>query len=128
LRSGFASGNSRAVLAPGVTELPDAKLRVKEGAVCPPTCGPVFFLDATQFAFAPPRSTGMGRNMFTGPGYWDVDASVSKVFNITERLKTKFSLEAFNAMNHTNYRSLADATVGSTSINNANFGQACCQT
>ena len=70
----------------------------------------------------------MGRNTFTGPGYWDIDASVSKTFDVTERLKTKFSLEAFNALNHTNYRSLSDATVGSTSILSTAFGQSCCQT
>jgi len=121
-RSAFFTGNSRAVLAPGVTELPDTKLKVKPGVT-----GPVFFMDGTQFTYAPPGSSGMGRNMFDGPGYWDVDASISKVFDVTERLKTKFTLEAFNAFNHTNYRSLPDATVGSTSFNSAQFGQSCCQ-
>jgi hypothetical protein len=121
-RTGFSSALSRAVLAPGVTELPDAKLKVKPGVT-----GPVFFMDTTQFAIAPPGSIGMGRNVFTGPGYWDIDASVSKTFDITERLSSKFSVEAFNALNRTNYRSLADATVGSTSILSPQFGQTCCQ-
>src|SRR4029078_160281 len=116
---------SRAVLAPGVTTLPDASRKVVPNSIIP---GPVFFLDASQFALAPPGSTGMGRNMFTGPGYWDVDASIAKEFNFTERVKTTFRVEAFNAMNHTNYRSLADATVGDNSILNSNFGGSCCQT
>jgi hypothetical protein len=121
VRTAFTA-NSRAVLAPGVTELPDAKLKTKPGVV-----GPVFFLDNSAFALAPPGSTGMGRNKFTGPGYWDVDASISKTFDITERLKSKFSLEAFNAFNRTNYRSLADSTSGSVNILSAQFGQSCCQ-
>ena len=122
VRSAFFSANSRAVLAPGTASLPDASLKTKPGVI-----GPVFFQDASSFALAPPGSTGMGRNTFTGPGYWDVDASISKTFNVTEKLKTKFTLEAFNAMNHTNYRSLADATSGSVNITSAQFGQSCCQ-
>ncbi|HKA21664.1 MAG TPA: carboxypeptidase-like regulatory domain-containing protein [Blastocatellia bacterium] len=38
-----------------------------------------------------------------------------------------FRLEAFNALNHTNYRGLNNATVGSLSIISPNFGTACCQ-
>ncbi len=114
--------NCRALLAPGVTSLPDTSLKDKAGVT-----GPVFFLAGTAFTYAPPGSIGMGRNIFTGPGYWDVDASIGKDFFVTERLKTTFRLEAFNAMNHTNYRSLADATQGSTTFNNNQFGQSCCQ-
>jgi hypothetical protein len=120
--SGGTASNSRAVLAPGITSLPDASLKDKAGVT-----GPVFFNDASSFALAPPGSTGMGRNVFTGPGYWDVDASISKEFALKERLKTKFTLEAFNALNHTNYRSLSDATSGSVSILSPQFGQSCCQ-
>ncbi len=121
--TGTTAFNSRAVLAPGVTSLPDASLKVKPGVT-----GPVFFMDASQFALAPAGSTGMGRNSFTGPSYWDVDASIAKEFVFRERLRTRFTLEAFNALNHTNYRSLADATSGSVSILSPQFGQSCCQT
>jgi hypothetical protein len=69
----------------------------------------------------------MGRNTFRGPGYWDVDASISKTFKFRERTGVTFRLEAFNALNHTNYRSLSDATTGDNRINNPSFGQACCQ-
>jgi hypothetical protein len=102
--------------------LPDASLKTKAGSA-----GPVFFKDASAFASAAPGSLGMGRNMFTGPGYWDVDGSISKSFQVTERAKATFRLEAFNAFNHTNYRRLSDATVGSVSIISPNFGTACCQ-
>jgi hypothetical protein len=56
-----------------------------------------------------------------------VDASIGKEFFVTERVKTTFRVEAFNAFNRTNYRSLADATSGSNSILSAQFGQSCCQ-
>jgi NADH:ubiquinone oxidoreductase subunit B-like Fe-S oxidoreductase len=39
-----------------------------------------------------------------------------------------FRVEAFNALNHANFRTLAGASVGSTSILSTNFGTACCQT
>src|SRR5205085_12249315 len=65
-----SSTNSRAILT-GNT-LPEASLKSKPGVI-----GPVFFQDASAFALAPPGSTGMGRNMFNGPWYWDVDGAIS---------------------------------------------------
>jgi hypothetical protein len=115
------SGNSRAILV-GNTQ-PDATLKAKPGVI-----GPVFFQDASAFTFAAPGDIGMGRNTFRGPNYWNVDASISKSFKFKERADVTFRLEAFNALNHANYRSLSDATTGDTRINNPNFGQSCCQT
>jgi len=114
------STNSRAVIV-GNT-LPDDSLKPKPGVV-----GPVFFQDASPFALAAPGGTGMGRNMFNGPWYWDIDGAISKSFQATERVKITFRMEAFNALNHTNFRRLSGATVGSTSILSPNFGTACCQ-
>ena len=92
------------------------------------TLGPVFFNGTTGFALAPAGSTGMGRNVFQGPGFWDMDGALSKSFNATERIKVTFRAEAFNALNHTNFRKLGSTSVGSTSILSSNFGTACCQT
>jgi hypothetical protein len=111
--------NSRAVIV-GST-FPDDSLR-------PGALGPVFFLSASAFALAPPGSTGMGRNLFQGPGFWDVDGALSKSFSATERVKVTFRAEAFNALNHVNFRKLGSTSVGSTSILSTNFGTACCQT
>src|SRR5262249_29885469 len=113
--------NSRAVVV-GNT-LPDDSLHAKPGIV-----GPVYFDDASAFATAPPGSTGMGRNMFNGPWYWDMDGSISKTFSPTERVKITFRMEAFNALNHANFRALKNATVGSNSILSSNFGLAGNQT
>jgi hypothetical protein len=102
--------------------LPDASLKPKAGVI-----GPAFFQDASAFALPAPGQTGMGRNMFNGPWYWDMDGAISKTFQPVERVKITFRMEAFNALNHTNYRRLSGATVGSTSILSPNFGTACCQ-
>ena len=118
--SSSSTVNSRAVIVGNA--VPDASLKTKEGVA-----GPVFFTDASAFMLAAPGSLGMGRNMFTGPGYWDIDGSISKRFLIRERTNVTFRLEAFNALNHTNYRGLNNATVGSVSILSPNFGTACCQ-
>jgi hypothetical protein len=114
------SNTSRAVTT-GRT-LPDASLKTETGVI-----GPVFFQNASDFALAAPGQAGMSRNAFTGPSYWDMDASMTKNFAVTERTKMTFRFEAFNALNHTNYRGLNTATTGSTSILSPNFGLACCQ-
>ena len=111
--------NARAVVA-GSTAPSDA--------LQPGTLGPVFFKNASSFALAAPGTTGMGRNVFQGPGFWDTDGALSKSFQATERLKFTFRAEAFNALNHANFRKLGSTSVGSTSILSSNFGTACCQT
>jgi hypothetical protein len=111
--------SSRALLT--TSTMPDDSL--KPGAL-----GPVFFTSTSGFALAPAGSTGMGRNMFQGPTFWDMDGALSKTFRATERVKVTFRAEAFNGLNHANYRKLGSTSVGSTSILSSNFGTACCQT
>ena len=111
--------NSRAII--NGSSLPDDSLHAS-------TLGPVFFNNASAFSLAPAGSTGMGRNMFQGPGFWDMDGAISKTFSATERIKLTFRAEAFNALNHANFRKLGSTSVGSTSILSSNFGTACCQT
>jgi hypothetical protein len=45
------------------------------------------------------------RNQIHGPGFSDVDLSVSKSFVITERLKAQFKAEMFNLFNRINLAS-----------------------
>jgi hypothetical protein len=56
-------------------------------------------------AFAPnPLGTfgNQGRNMFTAPGYADVDLGLHKTFRVTEQLRTQFRFESFNSFNRVN--------------------------
>ncbi|MGA8074135.1 MAG: TonB-dependent receptor, partial [Candidatus Acidiferrales bacterium] len=45
----------------------------------------------------------MGRNIFRGPGFSDVDASLGKSWTLTERLKLQLRAEFFNVLNHPNF-------------------------
>jgi len=40
-----------------------------------------------------------GRNTMFGPGLWDLDLSVFRTFNATERIKLEFKAECFNITN-----------------------------
>ncbi|MEX2303660.1 MAG: carboxypeptidase-like regulatory domain-containing protein [Bryobacterales bacterium] len=57
----------------------------------------------------------LGRNSFRGPNEINLDLGIHKDFAITERLRTQFRFEAFNALNRVN---LNDPN---TSVTNANF-------
>jgi hypothetical protein len=126
IRSGVLTHNvsaqSRAALKPGVA-MPESKLQQKAGVV-----GPVFFQNADAFAIPAPGELGFGRNIFQGPSYWNLDAGISKGFQITERVRAVLRTELFNALNHPNFRNPRDASVGSPAINSGVFGQACCVT
>ncbi len=47
----------------------------------------------------------MGRNIFRGPGFVNWDASISKVWKLTESVKVQLRGEMFNAANHANFAS-----------------------
>ncbi|MBL8216710.1 MAG: TonB-dependent receptor [Bryobacterales bacterium] len=126
VRSGVLTHNfsaqSRAALRPGVA-LPKAQLQDKAGVV-----GPVLFANADAFTFPAPGEVGMGRNMFQGPSYWNLDSGISKGFEITERVRMVFRTEIFNTFNHANFRNPRDASSGTPTITSTLFGQACCIT
>jgi hypothetical protein len=119
-RTANASHESNAVI---VGPKPEAKLRQRPGAP-----GPVIFLSTDGFALPGPGQNGAGRNIFTGPSYWNLDLSVTKRFTLSERLNLALRTEFFNALNHPNFDNPRDATVGSPSIQSTNFGHVCCAT
>lgn len=45
----------------------------------------------------------MGRNIFRGPGFVDLDSSVGKTWKLGERLNLQFRGEVFNVLNHPIY-------------------------
>ncbi|HEY2012333.1 MAG TPA: TonB-dependent receptor, partial [Bryobacteraceae bacterium] len=124
VRSGALTQNfshqSRAVL---VGAMPSTTLQEIPGVT-----GPVVFPNANAFALPAPGGDGMGRNMFVGPGYWNLDLGITKKFDITERLKMQFRAELFNALNHPNFDTPVNSTSGTSSILGTTFGQTCCAT
>jgi hypothetical protein len=87
----------------------------------------------TFFCIPPPGQVGSGRNLAQGPGFWNLDAGLSKNFKLTERFNLQMRAEFFNVLNHANFENPRNATVGSPAIatssrQNDNFGLVCCST
>jgi hypothetical protein len=55
------------------------------------------------------------RNYARGPRFWNIDASISKSFTITEKLTGKVSADAFNVLNHPNFSNPSNTNIDSTS-------------
>jgi hypothetical protein len=73
----------------------------------------------TDFPTPTPGTNGnLGRNVFRGPGFIQMDASLSKKFSITERVALQLKVDAYNAPNRVNL--LEPVTDLS---NSANFGK-----
>ncbi len=71
----------------------------------PTTCASVFHFG------------NLGRNAMVGPGFSDLDFSITKTTKITERLSNEFRVEAFDILNHPNFANPGTAAqVGSTSF------------
>lgn len=60
-----------------------------------PTSGPFSLPSLDQIG-------NSGRNVFTGPMFWDVDLAATKTVQIHERVNVQFRAQAFNAFNHVN--------------------------
>jgi hypothetical protein len=76
------------------------------------------------------RTNPLQYGCLTGPGFFDLDATLSKGIKITERIKTEFKMAAYNATNRLN-RGDPDTNVYSSTFGQAlyqgspggNFGQ-----
>jgi len=69
------------------------------------------------FPISPAGTFGnAGRTSLVAPGYFDVDASVTRSFNITERQRLELRFEFFNSLNHANFQApdnyVSDASFG----------------
>ena len=75
------------------------------------------WVNRNAFAAATPGTIGnLGRNVFSGPGFFSIDPSLFKEIILTERFKMQFRAEIFNVLNWTNY---ANPT---TTFNSGSFG------
>ena len=63
------------------------------------------FFNKAAFALATTGTFGtVGRNSLRGPGFFDVDSSLFKNFQFTERWRLQFRAEAFNLQNRANFQ------------------------
>ena len=83
-----ASGTQRPDLVPGVSLTPPGGRTIAEW-INPAA----FALPAGEFGTAP-------RNLFRGPGTWQVDLGFAKHILLTERVNLEFRSEFFNIFNH----------------------------
>jgi hypothetical protein len=61
------------------------------------------FRDRNGMAEFPTFPSNMSkRNLFRGPGFWNVDAALFKNFQITEGQRIQLRFETFNTLNHAN--------------------------
>jgi hypothetical protein len=59
------------------------------------------WINPAAFALPAPGAFGNApRDLFDGPGTWQVDTGVAKTFPITERARVEFRSEFFNVFNH----------------------------
>jgi hypothetical protein len=58
----------------------------------------------------------LGRDVIRVPGQVNFDASLSRIFAVTERFRLEMRAEAFNVINHTNFQVPKTSTVGITNI------------
>ena len=118
----YFTANSTSLLAPGNTQTPNlvAPVQILHGIG---TQSPWF--STSSFA-APAANTfgNVGRNYLSGPGFFNLDAALSKSIRFTERFNLDLRLEAFGVTNTpqfffaSNGGSAAGITLGSSS-----FGQ-----
>ncbi len=64
------------------------------------------------------RFGNLGRDVFHGPKFVDMDFGLKKTFNLTERFNLKFSADAQNLFNHPNFDGVT------ANVASAKFGQA----
>jgi hypothetical protein len=83
------------------------------------------YLNPAAFALVPisptsrisVRGGNVGNNAIREPGVWNVNFGLSKEFSMTEQIRLRLGMDAFNFFNHTNLTGLV------TNVNNRFFGE-----
>lgn len=99
--TGFAIGNQQCINAVGG---PDPSINPGAQQLLNYGC----FVSGNTVITPPNTGTqgNMGRNIFRGPTFKNLDFSLSKVWKLNERVKLQFRGEVFNMLNHTNFDGL----------------------
>jgi hypothetical protein len=90
----------------------------------------VFPSPATEFNTATRGTPCQCRNMFTGPGYTDLDLTLGKNFGLSrigifgEGTRLELRANAFNFLNTLNLKSFVPATAQTDILNTGQFGRA----
>jgi hypothetical protein len=117
----YFSAPSGGLLAPGNSQTPDliAPVKILHGI------GPGnLWFSTSSFAAASGTAFGsVGRNYLSGPGFFNLDAALSKSIRFTERLNLDLRLEAFGATNTPQFFfTSGNGTVGNLTLNSSTWG------
>src|SRR5205085_9516415 len=96
---GFLSGGSQASSRPDMTCSPNASAPQQYAGAAQSSAQHLSWFDTTCFAPVPQgevRPGNAGRGVVRGPGFFNLDASLLKNFQIRERFNTQFRLETLN--------------------------------
>ncbi|MDX2266699.1 MAG: carboxypeptidase regulatory-like domain-containing protein [Bryobacter sp.] len=103
---GVRTGNGVNFFAPNVTGA-DGRAVAPDGRA--PFSGQIFFHPgATQIG-------SLGRRIFNGPMFWNLDMALQKAFNFGERRSAEFRAEAFNVSNSVSFN-VVDQNINSTTF------------
>jgi hypothetical protein len=112
---------------------PDMPFAYKGGAISSPSkqqwINGIFPSPATEFDVTTKGPGCRCRNIFTGPGYTDIDLSAGKIFTLPhtrilgEGAKLELRANLFNAFNILNLQDLVPATAPTDIINTGSFGR-----
>jgi len=102
----FTVSSGRTTLWPGVTSRALVNGDpTKAGKVVKGPTSVTFFTDADKamFSVPAPGQQGSGRNIFTGPGFFQTDFGLHKNFRVTESVRVELRGETFNVFNNQNF-------------------------
>jgi carboxypeptidase family protein/TonB-dependent receptor-like protein len=80
-------------------------------------------INRAAFTLPVGRQGTLGRNALRGFPLWQMDFSLRRQFNITERVKFQLRAEFFNVFNHPNFGDPGAGANGTNIVTNPRFGQ-----
>jgi hypothetical protein len=114
-----SNGNDRPNVVPGVPVYLHTAIRVASGASTRAYLNPLAFVNnTTQGTFGT-----VSRNAYRGKPNYEFDAQISRIFPLHERLALDLRLEAFNVLNHPNFKNPSVSNPGNPGSPNVTFGQ-----
>ncbi|HEX3569276.1 MAG TPA: carboxypeptidase-like regulatory domain-containing protein [Acidobacteriaceae bacterium] len=114
-----SNGNDRPNVVPGVPVYLNTAIRFASSASTRAYLNPLAFVNnAAQGTFGT-----VSRNGYRGKPFYQFDAQISRIFPIHERLALDLRLEAFNVLNHPNFKNPSASNPGNPGSPNVTFGQ-----
>ncbi|HEY4382514.1 MAG TPA: carboxypeptidase-like regulatory domain-containing protein [Acidobacteriaceae bacterium] len=114
-----SNGNDRPNVVPGVPVYLNTPIRFASGAANRTIVNPLAFLNnGVSGTFGT-----VSRNAYRGKPFYQFDAQISRIFPIHESVALDLRLEAFNVLNHPNFKNPSASNPGTLGAPNTSFGQ-----